>query len=49
MLNISLEFVSLLLFDQDLLRLSHLAELFVLLIWVLVMHREDTKDTILTS
>lgn len=49
MLNVGLEFVSLLLFDQDLLRLSHLAVLFVLLIWVLVEHREDTKDAILTS
>lgn len=50
MLNVSLEFVTLLLLDEDFLRWNDLvAEFFVFSVWILIMDVEDAENTILTS
>lgn len=50
MLDVSLEFISLLLFDQDFFGWNDLvAEFFILLVWIFIRNLESTEDTILTS
>lgn len=50
MLNVSLEFVTLLLLDEDFLRWNDLvAKFFVFSVWILIMDVEDAENTILTS